>query len=230
MLRGSELWTVAAYDDAKGEFESLTQDNEKNPLAMYQLASYYYRIGQYYEAINTTAKMLDDAKVETIDAPKAIAAMRFPIAYYDLVLPAAQKYNVDPLLVFSVIRQESLYQGVATSYASAQGLMQIIPDTGAYIARKLNWDNFQNSDLYKPYVNVTFGVFYLREQLDTFNNNVYAALAAYNAGPGPVDDWLHISNSDPDLFIQAIDIDQTQTYVQRIYEQYETYVHVYAAK
>jgi len=74
MIRGSELWAVAAYDDAKGEFNALTADNEKNPLAMYELASYYFRIGLYRSAIETIAKLLDNAKIETIDAPKAIAA------------------------------------------------------------------------------------------------------------------------------------------------------------
>ena len=230
MIRGSELWAVAAYDDAKGEFAALTADNEKNPLALYQLASYYFRIGLYRSAIETTAKMLDNAKIETTDAPKAIAAMRFPIAYYDLVLPATQKFNIDPLLVFSLIRQESLFEGVATSYAAAQGLMQIIPSTGAAVAQKLNWPDYQNSDIYKPYINVTFGVYYLKEQLDTFDNNVYAALAAYNAGPGASSEWYKISNGDPDLFLQAISYDQTQTYVRRIYEQYETYASIYGAK
>jgi soluble lytic murein transglycosylase len=77
---------------------------------------------------------------------------------------------------------------------------------------------------------VTFGVYYLKEQLDTFDNNVYAALAAYNAGPGASSEWYKISNGDPDLFIQAISYDQTQTYVRRIYEQYETYASIYATK
>jgi soluble lytic murein transglycosylase len=197
---------------------------------MYQLATYYYRIGLYREAIETTAKLLDNAKIPTSDAPKAIAALRFPIAYYDLVLPNAQKYNIDPLLVFSIIRQESLFEGVATSYAAAQGLMQIIPSTGAYVARKLSWPDYQNSDIYRPYVNVTFGIYYLHEQLDTFQGNVYAALAAYNAGPGASSEWFRISNGDPDLFIQAISYDQTQTYVRRIYEQYDSYRDIYGAK
>jgi soluble lytic murein transglycosylase len=230
MIRGAELWTVAAYSDAQGEFDALTQDNLKNPLALYQLATYYYRIGLYVSAINTTASLLDNAKIETMDAPKTIAALRFPIAYYDLVLPAAQTNKVDPLLVFSVIRQESLFQGEATSSAAAQGLMQIIPDTGAYIAQKLNWPDYQPSDIYKPYINVTFGVYYLRQQLDTFDGNVYPALAAYNAGLASANEWFKISNGDPDLFLQAISIDETQTYVRRIYEQYETYVSIYGAK
>jgi peptidoglycan lytic transglycosylase len=230
MIRGTELWSLVANNEAIGEFDSLTQDNESNPAALYQLATYYYKIGLYRQAIETTAKLLDGAKIQTADAPKAIAALRFPIAYYDLVLSASQTYNVDPLLVFSVIRQESLFQGAATSYAAAQGLMQIIPSTGEYIARSLNWPDYQNSDIYRPYVNVNFGVFYLHEQLETFDGNVYAALAAYNAGPGYSSEWYRISNGDPDLFLQAISIDQTQTYVRRIYEQYATYTAIYGAQ
>lgn len=230
MLRGNELWAVAAYDEARAEYAGLREDNSTDPLALYQLGSYFYHIGLYKEAINAAATLIDGAKINVMQAPRYIAALRYPIAYYDLVLPAAQKYNVDPLLIFSLIRQESLFEGFATSYASAQGLMQIIPTTGEYIAQKLNWPDYQNSDIYRPYINVQFGVWYLKEQLDTFNGNTYAALAAYNAGPDASSEWYRISNGDPDLFLQAIDYDQTQTYVRRIYEQYEVYAAIYGAK
>ncbi len=230
MLRGNELWAVAAYPEADAEYAGLRDDNQTNPLALYQLATYFYQIGLYREAINTAAILIDGAKINVLQAPRYIAALRYPIAYYDLVLPAAQKYGVDPLLVFSLIRQESLFESFATSSAAAQGLMQIIPDTGAYIAGKLNWPDYQNSDVYRPYINVTFGVWYLKEQLDTFQGNTYAALAAYNAGPASSTEWMRISNGDPDLFLQAIDIDQTQTYVRRIYEQYAVYAEIYSTK
>ena len=230
MVRGSELFAVAAYDDALGEFTVLTDDNRQNPLALYQLATHFQSIGLYRQSIEAAARLIDQAQIRTVEAPKYIAALRFPIAYYDLVLPEAQKYDLDPLLVFSLIRQESLFQGIATSSAQAQGLMQIIPDTGAYIAMKLGWADFQNSDLYRPHINVVFGIYYLAEQLQTFDGNVYAALAAYNGGPGNSAEWLRISNGDPDLFVQAISFDETRAYVRRIYEQYETYAAIYAAR
>ncbi|MCC7209511.1 MAG: tetratricopeptide repeat protein [Anaerolineae bacterium] len=230
LVRGGELFAVAAYDDAIGEFTALTDDNRQNPLALYQLATHFQSIGLYRQSIEAAARLIDLAQIRTVEAPKYIAALRFPIAYHDLVLPEAEKYKLDPLLVFSLIRQESLFQGVATSSAQAQGLMQIIPDTGAYIAMKLGWPNFQNSDLYRPHINVTFGIYYLAEQLQTFDGSVYAALAAYNGGPGNSAEWLRISNGDPDLFVQAITFDETRTYVRRIYEQYETYSAIYAAR
>ncbi len=230
LVRGSELWALAALDEAKGEFSSLTQENDDNPLALYRLASYYFRIGLYREAITAAARLLELAKTPTAQAPKFIAALRYPIAYADLVLPNAQKYNVDPLLVFSIMRQESLFEGIATSRASAQGLMQIIPTTGEYIARKLSWPDYDNSDLYRPHINVVFGIYYLSEQLQGFKGNVYAALAAYNAGPGASSEWLRISGGDPDLFFQAVSYDETKTYLRRIYEQYQVYVAIYGVK
>lgn len=230
LIRGNELYAVAAFDEAIQEFIALIDDNELNPLALYQVATYCYEIGLYREAINAAAKLLDGAKVPTERAPRFIASLRFPIAYFDLVLPQAEQYGVDPLLVFSLIRQESLFEGLATSSAQAQGLMQVIPSTGQYIAAKLQWPGYQNSDLYRPHVNVAFGVYYLYEQLQTFDGNVYAALAAYNGGPGNSAQWFRASNGDPDLFLQAITFDETRLYVRRIYEQYHTYRAIYGVE
>ncbi|HRE48130.1 MAG TPA: tetratricopeptide repeat protein [Aggregatilineales bacterium] len=226
-IRGGELWALSAYEEAQAEFTALTEAYSDSPLGLYQLANYYHRIGHYREAIFAAAKLIDGAKVPTANAPKAIAALRYPIAYYDLVIPTAQRYGLDPLLVFSLMRQESLFQGGATSSAAARGLMQIIPPTGDYIARQLGYTNFQTADLYRPYINVPFGIFYLAEQLNVFDGKVYAALAAYNGGPGNSAEWLRISNSDPDLFVQAITFEETRTYVRRIYEQYEIYMKIY---
>ena len=119
------------------------------------------------------------------------------------MLPESENYNLDPLLVFSLIRQESLFEGFATSYAAAQGLMQIIPDTGQWIAQKLSWPNYQNSDVYRPYINVKFGAYYLRYVLDLVDNLPYAALAGY--GAGECHQWLGIL-ADLDL-VQTIGYD-----------------------
>jgi len=230
MQRGDALWAIADYDGADAEYSGLRDSHAADPLALYQLAGYFNRIGLYRQTIATAQLLIDLSQQPIAAIPRYVAALCYPIAYSDLILPAAHTAGVDPLFVFSVIRQESLFEPSATSYAAAQGLMQIIPDTGTYIAGELNWPNYQNSDLFRPYVNVTFGISYLKEQLATFNGNPYAALAAYNAGPTNSRQWYTISNGDPDLFLQAIDIDQTQTYVRRIYLQYNAYAIIYSAK
>ena len=89
MKRGDELWAVAAYDEAEGEYSGLRGDNVSNPLALYQLASYFYRIGLYREAISTAEILMSGGHVAPSQAPRYIAALAYPIAYNDLVLPIA---------------------------------------------------------------------------------------------------------------------------------------------
>jgi soluble lytic murein transglycosylase len=226
-IRGSELWEVGAFDDARDEFDELREDNRSNPLATYQLAHHFSEIGAYRLSIEAAATLVVDSGSTTFDVPSYIARLRYPIYFDDLVLTHSEEYGLDPLLVFSLIRQESLFQGFATSFAYAQGLMQIIPDTGFWIANQLEWPNYQNSDLYRPFVNVKFGTFYLSWVLTVVDNTIYAALAGYNGGPGNAQSWLDISGKDIDRFVQAITYDETESYVTRIYEQYNIYRHLY---
>ena len=79
-----------------------------------------------------------------------------------------------------------------------------------------------------PHINVAFGVFYLDEQLGIFNGNKYAALAAYNAGPGNTSIWNKLANNDYDLLVEIIRLDEPQEYVRRIVEHYAVYQHLYA--
>ncbi|RPI98111.1 MAG: hypothetical protein EHM39_08540, partial [Chloroflexi bacterium] len=227
LIRGQELMSVAAYDEAEAEFETLRQAYSDDALATYQLAIYFRDQGLYRLSITAAADLITKAGINTTQAPGLIARLRYPAYYADLVLPHTEEYGLDPLLIFSLIRQESLFEGLATSYAAAQGLMQIIPDTGQWIAAQLDWPDYQNSDVYRPYVNVAFGTYYLSWVLQQVDNLPYVALAGYNGGPGNAAQWLDISGPDIDLFIQTIGYDETQTYVRRIYEQYSVYRELY---
>lgn len=230
MIRGQELMAVADFATAEDEFESLRLEYEDDPLATYQLATFFRDIGLNRLSIMAAATLLTEDGVDETTAPRLLQRLRYPVYYRDLVLPEAEANNLDPLLVFSLIRQESLFEGLATSYAAAQGLMQIIPDTGEWVALQLRWPNYQNSDVYRPYINVKFGTYYLRWVLDQVDNLPYVALAGYNGGPGNAMQWLGISGPDLDLFVQTITYDETRTYVRRIYEQYSVYRNLYGVE
>ena len=156
-----------------------------------------------------------------------MARMRFPAYYIDVIRPAADERGIDPLLMLSLIRQESLFNTFATAGAGEKGLMQVIPSTGQYIAERLDWRDYQHSDLFRPYAGVAFGAYYIDEQLELFDQNAIAALAAYNAGPGRAYDWNALSGGDPDLFMTTITIDSTRHYVQFIYRNYNIYRELY---
>ncbi|MEO1287932.1 MAG: transglycosylase SLT domain-containing protein, partial [Chloroflexota bacterium] len=229
MIRGRELWTVAAYDEAQTEFDTLMDEarNSGDILRSYQLAHFFRDIGDFYSSIVAAADVIVGTGQATLDVPPYLARLRYPAYYNGLVQEQAQSYGFDPLLMLGLIRQESLFNPNATSFANAMGLAQVIPSTARYIAGELNWQDFTENDLYRPYIGIAFGAFYLDEQLRLFGGNQGAALAAYNAGPGYTLDWFNLSGGDIDSLVSTITFDETKRYVQRIYSHYTIYRELY---
>ena len=160
------------------------------------------------------------------EAPGFVQRLSFPVYYQDLVVPEAQKQGIDPLVLFALIRQESLFESFINSLADARGLTQVIPPTGEWIASRLGWGELGENDLYLPYVNVQFGAYYLSVQLATFDDEAIPALAAYNAGPGHIHDWLEEA-PDIDLFVESIPFAESRRYVRNVYENYAHYRRLY---
>jgi soluble lytic murein transglycosylase len=144
-------------------------------------------------------------------------ALRFPVTYASQVQNNADLQQIDPALVFGLMRQESMLDKNAESAVGAKGLMQIMPDTGKQIARKLNepWSN--SSSLFNPDTNIRYGTFYYKQLIDRFNGNVALAAAAYNAGPHRVDKWLPSGQTIPsDVWIETIPFKETRKYVSSV--------------
>lgn len=227
LIRGEKLWRMGLYEAAKRELEALREANANNTLASYQLALWFQELGLYRSSILAANAVLRLTSTTVFNAPRYIGQLSYPIHYSDLVLPLAQQYGYDPLIQFSLLRQESLYESFATSSAVAQGLSQVIPTTGAYIAEQLNWPNYSNDDLYRPYVGLAFGAFYLDEQLALFDGFVPAALSAYNAGPGNAFTWYERAGADLDVYLETVTFSETRLYIERIYSGYVIYRYLY---
>ncbi len=229
--RGDLLWQLGLFMEARGEFEDLRQSVKTDPVDSYRLANYLIEIGLYRTAIFAARQVLDLAGMddsETLSAPIYFNHIRFGIYYRELVISAAQTYNFHPLFLFSMIRQESLFEGFVRSSANARGLMQIIPTTGEEIAAKAGWPaNYTSDDLYRPIVSITLGNEYLDWQRSYLDGDMYAALAAYNAGPGNAVTWKNLAPNDPDLFLEVIRFSETREYIQRIYENFNIYRRIY---
>ena len=229
LVRGRELWAMAAWDDAETEFLNLLEAYQTDALVSYQLAILLRDLGSYYPSQVGAANLIRAAGLGTLNVPPYIARLRYPAYYLEPLLETTGQYGIDPLLMYSLIRHESLFDTNATAAAGEKGLTQVIPNTGEYIAGQLNWPDYQHSDLFRPHAGIAFGAFYLAEQLGRFDGNVYAALAGYNAGPGRAIDWLNLSGGDPDLFMSTITISSVQTYIQSIYRHYNIYRVLYGA-
>ncbi len=226
-IRAQELWDLGLWVEARENFEAVRRAYQDDVLALYQLAVYFRDIGLYRSSLLAAARLLTLADTTPLDAPVFLARLRYPVYYDDLILDHAARYNLDPLWVYALIWQESQFEGFAVSTAAAQGLMQIWPPTGEDIAARLAWPDYRPSDLQRPMVSVAFGTWLLREELNRFDGSAYAALTAYNAGPGRTAEWVEASAGDLDLFVEVISLQEPRTYVQRIIEHYEFYRALY---
>jgi soluble lytic murein transglycosylase len=242
LLRGKELWLLGRRAEAKEELESLRRDTATHLSDQYQLAIFFRDLGLYRSSIlaANAAILLSPAR-SPFDAPAFLARLAYPIYYGELVQAEAEAKGLDPLLVMALIRQESLFEGFATSYAYAYGLMQIIPSTGQSIAQSLAWADYETDDLYRPFISVKFGTWYLAQQLERFDGLVYPALSAYNAGPGNARRWLdrtmascdEVMSSqdcafDYDVFVELVDLYEPRLYIRQIYKHFAVYQHLYA--
>ena len=152
---------------------------------------------------------------------------RYPMTYAPEIRAAATEFSLDPAYVASVVLAESSFDAEAVSSAGAIGLMQIMPSTGEWIAGKLD-DAFDVQRLYEPSVNLRYGCWYLRFLLDRYDGDMRTASTAYHQGQGRVDEWLQDPQYSQDgRTLTAISSAVTDTYVNRIMENYEHYKELY---
>lgn len=231
--RGTEFWNLGEYDLARVEFEDLRESVKTNAADSFRLGNYLLDLGAYRPAINALREVLTlaglDDQTASLTAPAYFMHARFGLYYADLVWPAATENAFDPLFITSLIRQESLFEGFVKSNAGARGLMQIIPDTGASIANQMGWPpDYTADDLYSPYISLRMGTYYLNANRRLLNGDLYAALAAYNGGPGNASIWQALAKGDLDLELEIIRFGETRDYIRNIYETYSIYRGLYS--
>ena len=228
LRRGEALVGVALRRQALGALDAARAAYWDQPLPLAHLAFYFQEQGFYGLAARAAARLAGLAPGRTVHAaPPAIQRLAYPLPYADLLSARAQEAGLDPLLLAALVRQESLFEKVAESYAGARGLGQVMPATGEGIAGSLGLVDFVLDDLYRPSVSIRFAAFYLQVQLKRFDNQILIALAAYNGGPGNTLRWLELGGDDLDLFVEVITASQSRIYLQRVYEQYIVYERLY---
>lgn len=225
------LWDLGLYQQARDKFETVREAYNQDALNLFRLTNYFDEIGLYRSAIYGSRQILELANMNdlgTLQAPLWFNHIRFGDYYPEIVSENANRYNLDPILLLSLMRQESFFEGFIASSAGARGVMQIMPATGNEINSNLSWpENYTDEDLYIPAINIRFGASYLARMKDYFDGDMFAALAAYNAGPGNVLNWEDEANNDPDLFLEVIPYEETRRYITNIYEFYQLYAHFY---
>lgn len=144
-------------------------------------------------------------------------SLRFPLHHADALRRHSAVQALDPAWVAAQTRSESSFMPKARSGADARGLMQLLPGTGELTARRLGIPWRGGESLYEPDTNLRLGTAYLRQMLDRFDGKPWMAIAAYNAGPAPVERWRAArGHLDPDFFIETIPYKETREYVARV--------------
>ncbi|MCB0223340.1 MAG: tetratricopeptide repeat protein [Anaerolineae bacterium] len=225
--RGDTLWQLGLRDKALVEFETVKEKFWDDPQAMYQLSLYFRDKLMGRLSILTIERLIDLSPAEAPEqTPLFIQHLYYPVLFGELIIKEADALDIDPALLMALIRQESLYEYSAESIAGARGLAQVMPTTGEYIAERNDFGPFDTGQLWLPYISIKFGAWYINQQLGIFEDNQFAALAAYNAGPGNVLEWIKVSD-DLDIFVESIPYWESRTYIRKIYENLAAYRRIY---
>ena len=144
----------------------------------------------------------------------------YPLYMQNYVTDAAQKYGIDPYLVYSVMKAESKFDETALSVKGAQGLMQITPETAEWAMEKMEIEG----KIFDPEINILVGSWYLSKLISDHDGNLTAALAAYNAGSTNVNEWKDESGN---LSLSDIQFQETYDYVYKTLEYYQNYKKLY---
>lgn len=146
--------------------------------------------------------------------------MIFPLSFLEDIKKYSSETGLDPILILSLIKQESAFDPSASSGVGAQGLMQIMPQTAVETDSSVNL-----ADLTDPETSIRTGTRYFKMLMQRFNGNIVLSLAAYNAGPNAVDRWLREIPAKRGLqeFIESIPYRETREYVAGIIRNYYWY-------
>jgi len=149
----------------------------------------------------------------------------YPFPYLETIVKWSQERKINPVLVTALIRQESRFMPAIKSSVGATGLMQVMPETAAWVADKISLKKYSLENVDD---NVKLGTWYMDHTHDEYKNNSMLAVASYNAGPNAVADWLkRFSFSDPDAFAEKIPFPETKGYVKSVFENYWNYLRIY---
>jgi soluble lytic murein transglycosylase-like protein len=160
--------------------------------------------------------------------PRLVRELLYPRYFYDVITAEAQKHKADPRLVLSIMREESRFNPRAKSAAAARGLLQFIITTARDVGQAIGLVQVAPEDLYDPKLVIQLGAKYIGDLLGKFEGNGYKVAAAYNAGPNQSKLWARLApGPGDDMFLSAINFDETKDYVRKVLNSYERYGEIY---
>lgn len=185
-----------------------------------QLACWLGLEGQAYADLHGAI----ESKLKGREIPRPLLELVYPRPYRAAVEAQAEKFGVDPLLVWSIMKQESSFDPRATSWVGAAGLMQLMPATAAAEAKKIGLKKYSS---YKPADNIAMGTSHIGGLIARFERLDWA-VSAYNAGGGNVNKWnAERGDWEQDAWMESVPFRETNDYVKKVLGNYEVYKKLY---
>ncbi len=225
-----ELMYLGMRDEAAEELWYLRDLTPRRYGALLGLSKAFFELGDYHSSLLVILRGFDHRlERPSPQLPEDLWLLAYPQGYWQSILSAARQNGLDPYFVAAIIREESQFRAEAVSPAGARGVMQVMPSTGEWIARKNNIAGFDCSQLLDHDVNIAVGVGYLAHLMKRFDGVPYLVSAAYNAGPEAVASWLEKSGGkrEADVFVETIPYAETRWYVKKVLRNYAEYRRIY---
>jgi soluble lytic murein transglycosylase len=226
-----ELMQLDMRKEAAQELWSLQERLPHTRGAHIGLSKAFFDLGDYYRSLILVLRnyqpYLDGRTQET---PADLWVLAYPQGYWDSISTYSKKYGQDPYFIAAIIREESQFQPTALSPAGARGVMQVMPQTGEWVARNVSVPGFDRSRLFEPDMAINVGTWYVSHLMKRFKNDPLLVAAAYNAGPEAVASWLSRNGAagmERDVFVESIPYMETRGYVKKVLRNYAEYKRIY---
>ncbi len=227
-----QLMRLKLFEDALIELKGLVKrDNSNLRDNYYNLILCLEKLKKFQQAHGYADRLsrFQPLRGKNNAIPVELYRLLYPLYYTDLLQKHTTKYEIDPLFVAAMIREESRYNADAVSYAGAIGLMQIMPANGPEFASRLKIPRFNTKMLYDPDINIQMGSWYMKSLMNQFDNDHALVAGAYNGGPGRMRRWVKAKQiPDLDEFIEDIGIDQTRRHIKKVIDSYIIYQQLYS--
>ena len=220
-------------ENAKAELLTLYRLKPSRVEFLYELSRFYARNGEYRKS-QIYAIYFQNHFPEA-NQYKNVWKKIYPEYYLPTIKEFSNQHQIDPYLVLSLIKAESTFESDLVSTAGAVGLMQLMPSTASWMietgmSSAFAFSSWSPSFLTHPKINIELGITYFAYLVEQFEQKICPAIAAYNAGPGRLKNWLKPNSVDPDVFIEDIPYLETRNYLKKVMTNYFYYSMIYLGR
>lgn len=223
VARAALLARLGLGAESRWEYDRLARSRDTSSERLLALGNAFRSQGMPAQAIQLARRAL----VYGARPDGRTYRLLYPVGLAEALVGESAEHGLDASFVAALIRQESLFDPVATSAVGARGLMQVMPELGARLARSLGYPVWDPVLLYQPDVSLQLGTYHLQELAEMYQEPVHI-LAAYNAGASRVERWsTRRGVEDPEVFAERIPFAETRGYVRAIQRNQDIYRTLY---